>query len=350
MPFTSRLMRRWHRFAGVCACLTALSAASAAMACGGEDLLALMPAGERAALERKAEAVINGQGRLWLVEAPSGAKGHLFGTYHDTEAGEYLSPEIDTAFDGSERLIVELSGDELAAMEARLATDPSFTFADDGNGLAARLAAGLDADERRVAEEVLEARGLSLALATRLRPWILFSLLGTPACQLSAMGTGAPVLDRRLIDRADERSVPVIGLESYEAALGAFGALGEDDAMTLARDMLALAPREEDVRRTLLGLYAEGRTGMIRALSEHLAERHATRDREATVASGEAFVKAILSTRNQAWMTHLVPAMNEPGSFVAVGALHLPGEDGLVALLRADGFTVTPVAETPLPR
>jgi uncharacterized protein YbaP (TraB family) len=37
------------------------------------------------------------------------------------------------------------------------------------------------------------------------------------------------------------------------------------------------------------------------------------------------------------------PLLDEGGVFIAVGALHLSGEKGLVALLREAGYTVTPV-------
>lgn len=50
--------------------------------------------------------------------------------------------------------------------------------------------------------------------------------------------------------------------------------------------------------------------------------------------------------RNLAWMPGLRQALNAGGSVVTVGAAHLPGPDGLIALLRADGYRID---ETKLP-
>ena len=49
----------------------------------------------------------------------------------------------------------------------------------------------------------------------------------------------------------------------------------------------------------------------------------------------------LLGDRNRAWLPTLEPELREGGAFVAVGAAHMLGPDGLVAHLRADGFTVT---------
>ncbi len=47
--------------------------------------------------------------------------------------------------------------------------------------------------------------------------------------------------------------------------------------------------------------------------------------------------------RNQKWLTELPEIMKEKSSFIAVGCAHLPGKDGLIEGLRAQGFTVEPV-------
>ncbi len=52
---------------------------------------------------------------------------------------------------------------------------------------------------------------------------------------------------------------------------------------------------------------------------------------------------ALIDNRNKAWATKLPAIMQEAPTFVAVGALHLPGEHGLLQLLKQQGYTVEPV-------
>ena len=55
------------------------------------------------------------------------------------------------------------------------------------------------------------------------------------------------------------------------------------------------------------------------------------------------FYKAINTERNKRMRERALPQLAMGGTFIAVGALHLGGEEGLVALLRESGFTVTAV-------
>lgn len=56
------------------------------------------------------------------------------------------------------------------------------------------------------------------------------------------------------------------------------------------------------------------------------------------------FMEALLDKRNADWLTKLPSIFNEGSAFVAVGALHLPGEKGVLEGLRKLGYTVTPLS------
>lgn len=55
------------------------------------------------------------------------------------------------------------------------------------------------------------------------------------------------------------------------------------------------------------------------------------------------FMIALLDRRNADWLTKLPGIFKEGSTFVAVGALHLAGDKGIIEGLRKAGYTVTPV-------
>lgn len=55
------------------------------------------------------------------------------------------------------------------------------------------------------------------------------------------------------------------------------------------------------------------------------------------------FMIALLDKRNNEWLEKLPEIMKEAPSFIAVGALHLAGEKGIIEGLKKYGYTVTPV-------
>lgn len=56
-----------------------------------------------------------------------------------------------------------------------------------------------------------------------------------------------------------------------------------------------------------------------------------------------AFMVALLDKRNHNWMQKLPGIMSEQPSLIVVGAGHLPGDKGLLHLLKEAGYTITPM-------
>jgi uncharacterized protein YbaP (TraB family) len=264
------------------------------------------------------------------------APSYLFGTFHDTGIARLpLDPAVARALAAARLVLVELTEAEKARFQARVASDPNFVLDANATGLSGQLSAA----ERAVAEAMLAERGVTLAVADKLRPWMLFSLLAVPQCMLRELQQGQLTLDFLLMSKAAEAGVPVAGLETYEAALGGFDAIPADTMNEILLEGLRGLSSVEDFRRTSVGLYLSGEIAAIWEFSVQNTAGTSGMARSRVIYA--QFAAALIDARNRAWMDVLVPQLELGGVFAAFGALHLPGKAGVIELLRARGFEVT---------
>jgi uncharacterized protein YbaP (TraB family) len=55
------------------------------------------------------------------------------------------------------------------------------------------------------------------------------------------------------------------------------------------------------------------------------------------------FYSNFIVKRNQKWIPVIAELIQKKSAFIAVGAAHLPGEEGVLHLLKESGYTITPV-------
>jgi uncharacterized protein YbaP (TraB family) len=119
-------------------------------------------------------------------------------------------------------------------------------------------------------------------------------------------------------------------------ALGAMPlALQADNLVATA----AIVDRLPDVYETMIDLYLKGRIALIEPATETMMP--AGTEMASSVEITQRFEETVVRARNGVMATRLAPLLAEGGVFVAVGALHLPGETGLVEALRGAGWRVT---------
>ena len=257
---------------------------------------------------------------LWEVTGPGGEAGYLFGTVHALPDGlAWKTPAIDEAVRQSGTLVLEIidPADENAARAAfvRLGTTP-----------------GQPPLEQRV--DPAQRAALRTALAKTRLPSAQFATLEDWAAALTLSfaleanngydpDNGA---DRALLAAAGKR--PVVGLETLEGQLGLFDALPLREQRSLLDAVVAESAGDVSGKR-LVKAWAEGDI--------------ATLDREAHAGmmANPRLREALLVARNRNWAEQIA-AMLKAGKkpFVAVGAAHVAGIDGLPEMLAAQGFVV----------
>jgi uncharacterized protein YbaP (TraB family) len=81
-------------------------------------------------------------------------------------------------------------------------------------------------------------------------------------------------------------------------------------------------------------LFGEYRKENLNALLDMMAKSEA---------DTPGFIELFLNIRNRNWIPVIESMIREKSAFVAVGAAHLPGEEGVINLLKKQGYVLTPI-------
>ncbi len=266
------------------------------------------------------EPPLSGAPGLWVVKHPDGAvAGWLFGTIHALpEGARWWTPALDRAAGQAGTLVVEvrdLDPKAIATVFERLARDCPCP----------PLASRLPPSARPQYALLLEANDLPPRQYDGLETWAAALALSQSGAKAQAQATNGA--DRALLVRFRDR--PIAELEGAGTQLAIFDSLPE----TAQRRLLA-----EVVTGT-----AKAATEPERLARAWLAADLGTLEQETRqgMLADPVLYDALLKRRNRAWADRLEPLLVQGRRpFVAVGAAHLLGPDGLVALLEARGYRI----------
>ena len=319
------------------ACLVAaLVAVPASAMCRGRNLIDTLSAETQAGLRAAADAAPFARGNLWRATRGDQVL-HLIGTFHlDDPRHDALMARLAPLIDGASTVLVEAGPAEEAALQAALAADPSLVFLTDGPTLPETLA---PATWDRL-KDALRARSIPPFLGAKMRPAYLSMLLSLPPCALISATEPQNGLDRRIIARTRAQGIPLRALEPFSVVFDIFSGMTLSDQVALLELSLALDAQSEDVFATLTDAYFAEDGRMIWEFSRWQALTLPGLD-AAQVADDFALMEdRMMSARNRAWIPVIEAALADGPALAAFGALHLSGEDGVLALLQQAGFTV----------
>lgn len=256
---------------------------------------------------------------FWSVSDEEGRQSWLLGTVHseDPRLLEFR-PELMEALAQADRVALELVPD--SSMLAQLNEAMHFR-----NG-------GLDqVIEAELYEQVVELMeqeyGMGEPAVRRMRPWAAAMTLSLPPPQTGLF------MDLALSFRASGMGKDVVALESLEEQLAFLEGLDEPLQIELLRQAVADHGRIPELFEQLITTYLSGDL-------DELERQSFAQMSELDPAIVEHFNQVGLVERNRIMLERARPWLEEGGLIIAVGALHLPGEDGLIELLRAEGYQV----------
>ena len=280
-------------------------------------LVLLLPAGHAAASEDTS--------RYWAISRDGAAAGFLLGTIHSED------PRVLDFPDG---FIEELTGNPVFAMELvpdlpTLTRLTEYMHYQDGSTLESRIGA----DRYARLREALADYRVPGDWIRRMKVWAAMMTLSVPPPESGLF------MDFSLSLRAAGAGMQVVGLETLEEQLSFLEDMPMEQQLALLDQALDEYDKVETIHRDMVDRYLEDDLqGLVAQSDEQLAEL--------SPQIREYFVERGIVDRNRRMFEALLPHLQQGRVFVAVGALHLPGESGLIALLRGQGYAVTPL---PLP-
>lgn len=258
---------------------------------------------------------------LWKIsgnglEQPS----YLYGTVHIT-CDATLSPKIIKALDETSQLYLELDMDD-PSMQLNMMKGMTMK---DGVTIKSLIS---EEDYTMLNTFVKEKVGMSLDMMNNMKPFLVGSMF-----YLNMLDCPMKSFEEELMKVTKSQEEEIYGLETVEEQLAVFDAIPYKiqvkDLLRSAKDDLSY---DKKYFTKLLEVYAkEDLNGLMEMMNDESYESMANYEDE------------LVNKRNQNWIPKIESIAKEEPTFFGVGAGHLGGEQGVILLLRAQGYTVTPV-------
>lgn len=257
------------------------------------------------------------RGVLWEISGAAQGTSHVLGTIHSDDPRVTRIPaEVEQVFNTAQSFTAELDMN----MSTMLSAQQSMLFTD-GRTLDGVLG---QARFRRTVELTAHS-GLPEPIIRQMKPWAIAVQLSLPRPQSGLF------LDLLLYQQAQGKGLPVHGLETVTEQLSVFDDMPMqkqvimlDEALDNYKEMPAMIDR-------LVQLYLQRD---LAGLQKYNAQQMQKSDR----ALADYVENKLLIERNRRMVERMQPRLREGKAFIAVGALHLPGEHGILNLLQEQGY------------
>jgi len=259
---------------------------------------------------------------FWEIEKDGQAAGFVLGTIHSED------PRV---LDFSKDFILKLNSNAMFAMEMvpdlpTLARLTEYMHFPPGQ----TLESVIGKERFEALEKAMSVYSVPPEFISRMKPWAAMMTLSTPPPETGFF------MDLSLSLRASGSGLKVIGLETLEQQLSFLQDMPMSMQLSLLDQAIAEAGQVREAHDQMVAVYLENDLAQLESLS----------DEEFEAIGLEAktyFFEAGIVKRNYRMLNSLLPRLEKHRVFVAVGALHLVGDEGLLNLLRSNGYELTPL-------
>jgi len=269
--------------------------------------------------------ILHPNGLLWKIEKSGQPASHLFGTMHVGDPRVVnLAPEVEYAFRNADRFAMEML--LTLAAEGKII---SGSFFNDGR----TLKSVMQPDDYKKLLDLLNRRlYLPENMVTNMRPWAILVMLMMPQ---PGEADKESALDLMLYRRAAVRKMPLLGLETPEEQLAVFESMNiEDQVWMLNRSVQEFNELSEQLPLMLKAYIDRDLEGLVKLQDKYMYDDSDIDDE---------FMYELIDKRNIRMVDRMQDYLAKGNAFIAIGALHLPGKNGVLHLLEQRGYKVSAV-------
>ncbi|MBC7510696.1 MAG: TraB/GumN family protein [Ferruginibacter sp.] len=264
----------------------------------------------------------NDNSLLWQVSGNGLPQStYLFGTFHLMCKNDiHFSSQLTTAVGRVEKVYMEMDMDDPAIMLGGLL----LMNMKDGKTLQQLYSA---AEYKRLEIFFRDSLHTPLSFLQKMKPFFLEALLYPKMMPCKTISG----VEEELMKVAKLEKKEIKGFETMEFQASVFDSIPyEEQAKELLKSIDSMEVNKNNFD-TMMNVYKSQQINEI----ENLFSK--------SEAGMQDHQDLLLNNRNKNWVTQLKTIMKTTPVFVAVGAGHLVGKQGLIALLRKEGYTVQPL-------
>lgn len=269
---------------------------------------------------------------LWEIsgadlEAPS----YLFGTIHMINKSDFfLTESTKTALSSTEKITFEINMEDMGDFTSLMPVMMKMFMADGKT-----LKDLYTEEEYKLVKAHFEKLGLPLAFLGRIKPMFLSMMASEDAMSMQNSTQSGEIVsyEMELMKLAQEEEKAVDGLETAEFQMSLFDSIPYDvQAQMLmatieSNDTTSESSQLEEMVKMYKDQDIQGMQRMVKGDEGGISD----------------YEELLLLRRNRNWIPVMEEMMADKATFFAVGAGHLGGEEGVIALLRKAGYTLSPI-------
>ncbi|MDH5408923.1 MAG: TraB/GumN family protein [Gammaproteobacteria bacterium] len=262
------------------------------------------------------------RGIVWQIKAEGSLPSYIMGTVHSDDARVLQLPKpVQAVFDRANSFTAELKLDFSTMQKAA-----EMMFSESVRPL--KLLIGQQRYQNIV--PLMAKHGISATQLQNMKPWAVAVSLSMPESK------GGPVLDAFLYQLAQSQGKKLYGLETVKEQISVFESLSTQQQISLLDEAMLQHKKMDTVYAELIELYLQRDLTALEQASKKYMQMG---DQSLT----DKLNQKILIERNYRMVRRMQVRLKDGNSFIAVGALHLPGDEGILRLLQKQGYRVTAI-------